>query len=58
MKWYIWVFIIGATFAAGYFTGDMVAKNIAKKLAAKKAVVPIKTVVSSGPVGGSTAVTG
>ena len=38
MKWYIWVFIIGATFAAGYFTGDMVAKNIAKKLAAKKTV--------------------
>lgn len=40
MKWYIWVLVVAVVFAAGYFTGDMVAKNTAKKLAAKKTVNP------------------
>lgn len=36
MKWYIWVLIVVTLFAAGYFTGDMVAKNKAAKLEAAK----------------------
>lgn len=45
MKWYIWVLIVVVLFAAGYFTGDMVAKNKAAKLAkANAAKTPVTTV--------------
>lgn len=51
----MWVLIVVVLFAAGYFTGDMVAKNKARKLAEKK---PSTTTTSTGVGGSASGTTG